>query len=183
MLRFLRICAFATLCGLPGRADAAEVHLADDTLLSSNSPAPVRRVPVLFVHGHFFGIDSDTDDPTNPHYKQNWWEAPSGLTSFQQTLDHASNSGLDIEPYYIRFADQARSITEDARDIQDAVDQIVQRHNPGFDTAAPPGPPPVQVVIIGYSKGTISARQYLKSLPRPSRPARCGSPRQHWRRR
>src|SRR4029078_9288552 len=105
----LQICAFATLCCLPGLARAAEVHLADDSLLSSTSPAPARRLPVLFVHGHVF--DNDTDDPANPHYKQNFWDAPAGLTSFKQTLDHTSNSGLDIEPYYIRFQDHAQPIT------------------------------------------------------------------------
>ena len=33
-----------------------------------------------------------------------------------------------------------------------------------FDPATATMPPPVQVAIIGYSKGTISTRQYLKSL-------------------
>jgi hypothetical protein len=162
MLRLLHICIFATMCALPCYADAHEVHLSDDSVLTSSSPAPVHRLPVLFVHGHVF--DADTDDPTNPHYKQNFWEAPDGLTSFKQTLDHNINSGLDIEPYYIRFEDQSRSITADARDIQDAVDQIVQRHNPGFNTTMPAAPPAVQVTIVGYSKGSLSARQYLKSL-------------------
>src|SRR5215204_5533658 len=164
MLRFLGLCALAMLCSFADPATAFEVHLADDSLLGASSPPPTRRVPVLFVHGHAFESTSNTDDPANPNYKQNFWETPSGLTSFQRTLDHGSNSGLDIEPYYIRFADQARSITEDARDIQDVVDQLIERHNPGFSATAPTNPPPVQVVIIGYSKGTISARQYLKSL-------------------
>ena len=97
MLRLLHICAFATLCALPCYADDPKVHLGDDSLLTSSSPAPMHRLPVLFVHGHVF--DADIDDPANPHFKQNFWEAPAGLTSFKQTLDHASNSGLDIEPY------------------------------------------------------------------------------------
>src|SRR6476646_3978012 len=142
MLRLLHICAFTMLCALPAHADL-EFHLGDDSVLSSSSPAPVRQLPVLFVHGHVF--DADIDDPANPHYRQNFWEAPAGLTSFKQTLEHTSNGGLDIEPYYIRFEDQTRSITADARDIQDAVDQIVQRHNPGFNTMAPAASPPVQV--------------------------------------
>ena len=33
-----------------------------------------------------------------------------------------------------------------------------------FDPATAAMPPPVQVAIIGYSKGTLSSRQYLKSL-------------------
>ena len=162
MLRLQHICAFAIMCALSSHADAQEVHLGDDSVLTSSSPAPAHRLPVLFVHGH--GFDADTDDPTNPHYKQNFWDAPNGLTSFKQALDNSINSGLDIEQYYIRFEDQTRSITADARDIQDAVDRIVQRHNPGFNTTAPTASPPVQVIIVGYSKGSLSTRQYLKSL-------------------
>jgi hypothetical protein len=123
---------------------------------------------VLFVHGHAIdfelGSDNTTDDPADPNYKKNWWAGLNGLPSFKQTFEHPSNSWLDIEPYFIRFEDQARSITEDARDIQQAVDDIIRRHNPNFDPTAPSGPPPVQLVIIAYSKGTISTRQYLKSL-------------------
>src|SRR5689334_11297239 len=117
MLRLPGFCLLAAFLGVPDYAAGFEVHLADDTLLSSSTPPPAHRVPVLFVHGHVFDSSSSTDDQSNPHYKTNFWVAPSGLTSFKQALDDASNSGLDIEPYYIRFEDQARSITEDARDI------------------------------------------------------------------
>ena len=172
MLSFARLYVLLVLCAFPSLAKAtAEVHLADDSLLTASSPPPApTRVPVLFVHGHSFDlldIGNTTDDPLNPNYKKNWWNALNSLPSFKQTIDHTNNSGLNIEQYYIRFADQARSITEDARDIEDAVDRIIQRHNPGFNTAAPTAPPPVQVIIIAYSKGTISARQYLKSLQVP----------------
>ena len=162
--------ALAVVLLLPGTAQAIEVHLRDDSLLGPDSAPPLGRVPVLFVHGHAIdftggsGSDSATDDPADPNYRKNWWNALGDLPSFKQALDHPGNAGLDIEPYFIRFADQARSITEDAREIGAAVDQIVQRHNSGFAVAAPVAPPPVQVVIVGYSKGTISARQYLKSL-------------------
>jgi hypothetical protein len=85
-----------------------------------------------------------------------------GLTSFRRTLN--DNSGLDIEPYYIRFADRTRSITDDSFDIGEAVDYIVRRHNENFEPANATSAPPVQVAIVAYSKGTISTRQYLKSL-------------------
>ena len=160
--------AFALVLLLPGATQAIEVHLRDDSLLGPESAPPLGRIPVLFVHGHAIdfgsGADSATDDPADPNYKKNWWNALGDLPSFKQALDHAGNAGLDVEPYYIRLVDQARSITEDAREIGVAVDMIVQRHNPGYAVAAPVAPPPVQVVIVGYSKGTISTRQYLKSL-------------------
>lgn len=153
---------------LPVAAQSIELRLRDDSLLGPGSAPPLGRVPVLFVHGHAIdfasGSDSSTDDPADPNYRKNWWSALGDLPSFKQALDHAGNAGLDVEPYFIRLVDQARSITEDAREIGAAVDMIVQRHNPGFAVAAPVAPPPVQVVIIGYSKGTISARQFLKSL-------------------
>ncbi len=173
MTRIVWLCALCVLWIAPCGAAAAEVHLFDDSLLnppppSPPTPAPTRRLPVLFVHGHDidFGLGSDnaTDDSDNPNYKSNWWNPRGSLPSFKQALDHDKNRWLDIEPYYIRFENQARSITEDAADIQQAVDEIVRRHNPGFDTTAPSGPPPVRVVIIAYSKGTLSTRQYLKSL-------------------
>lgn len=167
--------ALASLSAPSGSAAAAELYDAGGQLLDLTNPSPgnliLRRQPVLFVHGHAAdftsGNDSGLDDETNPNYRKNWWNPRNSLPSFKLTLDHGSNSGLDIEPYYIRFADQARSITEDTRDVGIAVDFIVQRHNPGFNTAAPTGPPSVQLVILAYSKGTISTRQYLKSLQVP----------------
>src|SRR5262245_24804488 len=167
MLRFARLYATLLLCSFPSIANAtAKLRLADGSELSVNTPAPgPQRVPVLFVHGHSFDpldANNTTDDPQNPNYQKNFWNRLGNLPSFLLTLQE--NSGLNIEPYFIRFADQARSITEDAHDIEDAVDRIIQRHNPGFSTATPTVPPPVQVAIIAYSKGTISTRQYLKSL-------------------
>ncbi len=169
MARFFRLCALAVLSLVPSVVGAAEVHLGDANAspIDINVP-PQRTRPVLFVHGHAIdfelGSDNTTDDPADPNYKKNWWNGLDGLPSFKQTFEHPSNSWLDIEPYFIRFEDQAHSITEDARDIQQAVDDIIRRHNPNFDPSAPSGPPPVQLVIIAYSKGTISTRQYLKSL-------------------
>jgi len=152
------IVAFAALLALGASASAqtAEVHLADDALLSANSSAPHGRLPVLFVHGH----NTDGDESTNPNYRKNWQNSLNGLPSFKQSLDLPENGGLGIEPYYIRFQSQDRSITEDAAEISDAIERILQRHDPNY----PAQPTHVQVVIIAYSKGTISARLYLKNL-------------------
>jgi hypothetical protein len=82
-------------------------------------------------------------------------------------LDLPENAWLDIEPYYIRFQSQNRSIVADARDIAWAVEQILHRHDPTHNPDPANNPDPstnVKVAIIGYSKGTISARLYLKSL-------------------
>ena len=162
MMRYLLLCTLAMLCLAARPSNAAELYdwngqLIDITVLPTwPAPPGLRRQPVLFVHGHA------EDTATDPNYKRNFWAEPTGLTSFKRTLD--DNSGLDIEPYYIRFADRTRSITDDAFDIGAAVDYIVQRHNENFDPANATAPPSVQLVIIGYSKGTISTRQYLKSL-------------------
>lgn len=140
---------------LAAPAAAVDVHLADDSLLDAGSPAPQGNLPVLFVHGH--GGD---DEASDPNYQNNWQETLNGLPSFSQALDLAENDGLGIEEYYIRFLDQDRSITDDAAEIGEAIELILHRHDPNY----PAEPTPVQVAVIAYSKGTISARQYLKSL-------------------
>ena len=182
MLQSVRVGAVLALCAFPALVDAAEVYDDNGSLIDFSTPptSPLARLPVLFVHGHA------EDDPSNPNYRKNFWDRSAGfqnLTSFKVTL--AANPELDIQPYYIRFADHARSIVNDARDIADAVDDIIRRHNPDYasanpnlSTVNPAGPPPVQIVIIGYSKGTISTRLYLKSLQdgdpgaTPARPPR-----------
>jgi hypothetical protein len=151
--RRLAAAAAALLVFAPAAAAAVEVHLADDSLLDASSPAPDGHLPVLFVHGH-----GGNDEASNPNYQNNWQEPLNGLPSFQQAL--TENEGLGIEEYYIRFLDQDRSITEDAREIGEAIELILQRHDPDYPAEATN----VQVAIIAYSKGTISARQYLKSL-------------------
>jgi hypothetical protein len=150
--RRLAAAAAALLVFVPAAA-AVEVHLADDSLLDASSPAPDGNLPVLFVHGH-----GGNDEASNPNYQNNWQEPLNGLPSFQQAL--TENEGLGIEEYYIRFLDQDRSITEDAREIGEAIELILQRHDPDYPAQATH----VQVAIVAYSKGTISARQYLKSL-------------------
>jgi hypothetical protein len=137
-------------------ARAAEVHLSNGDLLDASSPAPTGRLPVLFVHGH-----GDSDEANNPNYVKNWQSPLNSLPSFQQTLDLSpENDGLGIEPYYIRFLDQDRSITDDAREIGEAIELILHRHDPNY----PAQPTHLQVAVVAYSKGTLSARQYLKSL-------------------
>jgi hypothetical protein len=162
MIRYVLFGILAALCLAPSPAVSAELYdwngQVIDITVAPTWPAPpgLRRQPVLFVHGHA------PDTATDPDYKRNFWAEPTGLTSFKRTLD--DNSGLDIEPYYIRFADRTRSVTDDAFDISAAVDYIVRRHNENFDPANATSAPPVQLAIVGYSKGTISTRQYLKSL-------------------
>ncbi|MFQ5928606.1 MAG: hypothetical protein ACE5MK_02835 [Acidobacteriota bacterium] len=135
----------------------------EETTLSATTPALQGKVPVLFVHGHNLGNPYDTDF----NFRKNWQQAPSGLTSFKETLDLSENAWLNIEPYYIRFQDQHRSIVADAREIGWAVEQILHRHDPTHVPFTQNPSTNVKVAIIGYSKGTISSRLYLKSLQPP----------------
>jgi hypothetical protein len=140
--------------GSAASAQTADLYLADNTRFDDGPSVPARRLPVLFVHGH----NTATDESTNPNYRKNWQDV---LPSFKQTLDlMPENDGLGIEAYYIRFLAQGRSITEDAAEISNAVERILHRHDSNYPT----NPTHVQIVIIAYSKGTISTRQYLKSL-------------------
>jgi hypothetical protein len=177
MRTLLQVTVLVALGIVASRAEALELYYYNNTgaLVTLPDPPPAvaaGRRPVLFVHGHrfdfFTGDDNDSD--TDPKYQVNFIRrlnigAGMTLPSFDLTI--VRNSNLNIEPYYIRFVDQARSISHDANDVSAAVDLIVRRHNPGFDVINPPGPPEVQVAIIGYSKGTISARQYLQRLHAP----------------
>ena len=142
-------------------ASAADVFLGDDSVLGAGTPAPQKRRPVLFVHGHNAEDAMDADF----NYRKNWIQAIDGLPSFKLTLDAPENAGpLDIEPYFIRFVDQHRSIVEDARDIGDAVERILARHDPFYTPFTATPSTVVKVAIIAFSKGTISTRLYLKSL-------------------
>jgi hypothetical protein len=135
------------------------VHLRDDSQLLPTMAAPARHLPVLFVHGH----NTDSAQDTDFNYQKNWQD-PSRV-SFKPTLELPGNVGLDIEDYYIRFQDQSHSISEDASDISDAIDLILHRHDPSYAYPHVSGQTShVKVVIIAYSKGTLSARLYLKSL-------------------
>ena len=161
-LRWRLVAAFIGLLALGAAVSAqtAEVYFGDsNTRLESTTTALHGGLPVLFVHGHNFDNDQDTDF----NYQKNWQNSLGTLPSFRQAL--AENLGLGIEPYYIRLQPQNRSITDDAVEIGDAIDLILHRHDPNYDYPHNPAQTThVKIVIIAYSKGTISARQYLKSL-------------------
>ncbi len=132
----------------------------EETTLSATTPALPGKIPVLFVHGHNVFSPNDADFT----FRKNWQDSHDGLPSFKQALELPENAWLNIEPYYIRFQDQHRSIVEDAREIGWAVEHILHRHDPNHVPFTPSPSTNVKVVIIGYSKGTISSRLYLKSL-------------------
>ena len=140
---------------------ASEVWLPNGSAPDPLTSAPQKRRPVLFVHGHNPNDASDADF----NYRKDWVQAVDGLPSFQLTLEDPANAGtLDVEAYFIRFVDQHRSIVDDARDIGDAVERILARHDPSYTPFMANPSTPVRVAIISFSKGTISARLYLKSL-------------------
>ncbi len=146
-------------------AFAAEVHVRDrttgqNTLLDINS-TPRGKLPILFVHGHNLEIGST--ESNDPNFQKNWQRSVNNLSSFADALSLPQNEWLDVEEYYIRFLNQGRSITEDAREISEAVEAILQRHDPAYNFPNNPTTD-VQIVIIAYSKGTISTRLYLKDL-------------------
>ncbi len=143
-----------------GLAEASVVYLKDDALLTATSPVPDGSLPVLFIHGHKPGLSSDPD----PNYKINWQKVFNGLPSFKDALELSQNEPLGIEPYYIHFEDQHRSIVQDASDIADAVERILARHDPNHAPGTANPGTDVKIAIIAYSKGTISSRLYLKSL-------------------
>ncbi len=142
-----------------------ELYDMNNTAIGAN-PAPLGevRLPVLFVHGH--NLQNDMDE--NYNYQKNWQDSLDyplllSLPSFKIALDLPQNTGLDIEPYYLRFQDQNRSIVEDATEIGQAIDRILARHND-------PQANQVKIAIIAYSKGTISTRWYLKNMMYASQP-------------
>ena len=141
---------------------ASEVWLPGGMAPDPLTSPPLKQRPVLFVHGHNAGDDLDSDF----NYRKNWIEIldPTSATtpSFQSTLD--ANPSLDIEPYFIRFEDQGRSIADDADDIADAVERILARHDPLHVPHMAAPTTTVKVAIVAFSKGTISTRLYLKNL-------------------
>ena len=117
----------------------------------------VKRIPVLFVHGHTNGAV-----PT--------WQEPgiSGTTSFKAALE--ANPSLRIDAFYLELplhtdpVNFGRSIADDATDIQAAIEG-------GFDSKGQRGLGILtmtefqggKVVLVGYSQGAISSRYYLKN--------------------
>lgn len=146
-------CGLLLATTLSWGATAQELYVLDadgEPQLVEDAPTtPGANQPVLFVHGHNALDDSDTDF----NFRKNWIDGRGNLPSFVQALRLPENADLGLEPYFIRFIDQSRSITEDAADIRDVIDQIIARHGPSS-----------RVVIIAYSKGALSSRLALKSL-------------------
>jgi hypothetical protein len=112
-------------------------------------PNPPKPRPVLFVHGHELG-----NSGSGGSYEVNF-TAASG-PSFKGALGRAENQDLGIEAYYIQMQQANRSIVVDAQRIGQAIALIQTCQDP----ASPAG---VRIAIIGYSKGTISTRLYLRS--------------------
>jgi hypothetical protein len=148
-------------------AVALELYVHDPTdhnqflNLQNVTTPPVNNLPVLFVHGHNV-LDENDAGSAGPNYKVNWVNSRNALKSFHQTIFSSLNDQLGIEPYYIRFQIQGRSIADDAAEIGQAVETILKRHDSNFNPAN--SSTNVKVVIIAYSKGTISSRLYLKNL-------------------
>ncbi len=142
------------LSALPARAQAVTFelyHLGGDEGGAGWKPENPR--PVLFVHGH----DPDHPSDADFNFRKNWvstlgpvWDP---LPSFDMAL--MRNPHLGIEPYYIRLADQNRSIADDAAAIAQAIDDILEYHDD-------PEAERIKVAIVANSKGTISSRLYLK---------------------
>jgi hypothetical protein len=116
---------------------------------SGTCPTPPRPRPVLFVHGHEFGSSGNGGS-----YETNF-TAASG-PSFKGALARSENQDLGVEAYYIQMRVANRSIVTDAQRIGQAIALIQACQDP----ASPAG---VRIAIIGYSKGTISTRLYLRS--------------------
>ena len=116
---------------------------------SGTCPSPPRPRPVLFVHGHEFGSTG-----SGGSYEANF-TAASG-PSFKGALARSENQDLGVEAYYIQMRVANRSIVTDAQRIGQAFALIQACQDP----ASPAG---IRIAIIGYSKGTISTRLYLRS--------------------
>lgn len=138
------------------RADAFDLYRLDGAgqFVVVNGPTgtcanPPKPRPLLFVHGHELGSSG-----SGGSYQDNF-TAASG-SSFTGALVRTENQDLGIEAYYIQMQQANRSIFVDAQRIGQAIALIQNCQDP----ASPAG---VRVAIIGYSKGTISTRVYLRS--------------------
>jgi von Willebrand factor type A domain len=137
------------------RAEAFQLFWIDDngahhevTGAAGSCPLQPKSHPVLFVHGHpLFGQSG-----SGPNYQRNWIDG----SSFHAALAIPENAGLDIEDYYIEFLDSGRSILEDANRVGDAIALVQNCQDPANATS-------VRIAVVGYSKGTISTRVYLRS--------------------
>jgi hypothetical protein len=130
------------------RVDAAGQFIRVDGA-GGTCPSAPRPRPLLLVHGHDLAGTG-----TGGTYQSNF-TASSGA-SFAGALARSENADLGIEAYYIQMLVADRSIFEDAQRIGQAISLIQACQDP----ANPAG---VRVAVIGYSKGTISTRVYLRS--------------------
>lgn len=138
-----------------GEAKAFQLFWVDDggiqhevTGANGSCPGQPKGQPVLFVHGHPLNDAS----PNNPNFERNWIDG----NSFNATLGLSENQDLDIEDYFIEFLERDRSILVDANKVGEALALIQGCQDPN-------SPSTVKVAIIGFSKGTISTRAYLRS--------------------
>src|SRR6185369_2269363 len=119
MLTFIRAVALTIMWVTTAPAQEIELYYYDhnnnDALTRQVGELPAiaaGRKPVLFVHGHRSDFASDNDSDTDPNYAMNFIRRLDSLPSFDLAMTR--NSNLNIEPYFIRFFDQARSISADA---------------------------------------------------------------------
>ncbi len=162
LVRTLCAAAALVLAAADARAEL-ELRLADESVLdlaAPEAPLPRRRFPVLFVHGHNELSPKDSD----LRYRTDWIVSQPGLTSFQEALKLPENAWLDLEPYFIRFEDQNRSIVEDAAEIAEAVEVILARHYRDYDPTAPETWVRSKLAVVAVGKGALSTRLYLKNL-------------------
>lgn len=148
--------ALIVLAAAPGVAAAFELYRVDGAgqfvLVSGptgSCPSAPKPSPLLLVHGHELGSSG-----SGGSYQANF-TATSG-PSFAGALGLSENQDLGIEAYYIQMLQADRSIFVDAQRIGQAIGLIQACQDP----ASPAG---VSVAVIGYSKGTISTRVYLRS--------------------
>lgn len=167
LLRLALAAAGLLVCGIGISGQTARIFLDNGSVLTNQTASLKGKLPVLFIHGH----NPDAGD-SPPNYQNNWQSPLRDLPSFQQTLALNLPPGqtpqkdiLGIEPYYIKFSSQRHSISNDAEEISDAIDLILHRHDPSYNyPASSTQRTVVKVVIVAYSKGTISARLYLKNI-------------------
>ena len=147
------------------RASVARSSCTSPTIACSiPRPRRRRRASAGPVRSRSRRSENDADS----NYRKNWRQSLNSLPSFQQALELPENNGLGIEPYYIRFVDQNRSIVDDAREIDEAVDPILQRHDPGFVRRTP-------TAYTSASRDRRLQQRHDQHPALPEEPARIGT--------
>ena len=139
--------------------------------LSALSPASVLAVPQVFLAGDVPLAGNTTRPapdaarsvrprPQTRHRHEHGAALPDDVAgrARQSALvragaDPSPERGLGIEAYYISFTDHNRSIADDAREIGEAVQLILQRHDPAYVPGDPQHPTNVQVVPHRLQQG------------------------------